>query len=300
MNHFLPSAFHRSLALIGILPVLAASSSQAVTLIANFNDISTAVTASTNGKGGGTGFSGNWTGSASSNILPGDLTSSLYNMPQSGTAQHLRNDNNGLRQNFRTVATSPTGEVWFSFLTRTQTSADGVQTQSAGISLNTPSTASPFNTTGDLYIQMTGNNLNYSFGAGTAGSVSLATHVIGTPSLKNTLIVGRMIINGSGAADSISLWADPNLIANSDINAYTPIYSNNTVNALDAITLLGAISYQSGTGTSINGGMLDNIHFSDGAGNPLQAYMDVTGVPEPSALALALLGVSGLVGRRRR
>ena len=281
---------------LGLL-FLAASPIQAVTLIATFNDVAAG---GTNSKGGGTGFSGTWSGSASSNIIAGDLTSTLYNVPQSGTSQALRNANNAqLRQNFRTVATSPTGEVWFSFLTRTQTSADGLGTESAGISLNSPSTASPYNTTGDFYVQMTGNDVVYSFGAGTAGSANIAPATPGVAANKLTLIVGRMIINGSGAADTVTLWVDPDLIANSNINAYTPIYSSSAVNALDSISLLGAISYQNAT-PGLGGGIVDNIRFSDGSGNPMQAYMDVTGVPEPSALALALLGVSGLVGRRRR
>jgi len=293
-----PASFCRSLLpSLGMLPFLAATPAHAVILIADFNDVAAG---GTNSKGGGTGFTGTWSGSASSNIVAGDLSSTLYNVPQSGTSQALRNGNNAqLRQNFRTVTTSPTGEVWFSFLTRTQTSADGLGTESAGISLNSPSTASPYNTTGDFYIQMRGNDLSYSFGAGTAASVNIAAATPGVAADKLTLIVGRMIINGSGAADTITLWVDPNLIANSNINAYTPIYSSSAVNALDAINLLGAISYQNAT-PGLGGGIVDNIRFSDGSGNPLQAYMDVTGVPEPSALALVLLGATGVVGRRRR
>jgi hypothetical protein len=291
-----PSASSRRvlLSVLAALPFLAAGSAQAVLLIANFNDTSTGGTTS---KAGGTGFTGNWYGSASSNIVAINLSSPLYNVPQTGTALSLRNGNSGdIRQNFRNVTTSPTGEVWFSFLTQTQTNAAGDQTESAGISLNTPSTGTPFNNRGDFYVQMTGGTLAYSFGAGTAGTQVISS-TPGTASTKLTLIVGRMVISPAGGADNISLWVDPDLIANNNIFAYNPIYSNSTVNALDAISILGAISYQQG---SLGGGIVDNIRFSDGNGNAAQAYLDVTGVPEPSGMALALLGAGGFVLRRRK
>jgi len=292
-----PSASSRRalLSVLAALPFLAAGSAQAVLLIANFNDLSTGTPV---GKSGGTGFTGAWSGSASSNFVTGDITSSLYNMPQTGTALSLRNGNNAdIRQNFRTVTTSPTGEVWFSFLTRTQTSAIG-GTESAGISLNTSSTATPFNNRGSFYIQMTGNNLVYSLGGGET-TVSITPTTAGTAYDKVTLIVGRMIINPGGAADNISLWVDPDLIANSNIFSYTPVYSSAAFNALDTISLLGGISYQNST-PGLGGGILDNIRFSDGNGNAAQAYLDVTGVPEPSGMALALLGAGGFLLRRRK
>jgi hypothetical protein len=299
MKKFTAISFRRPsfLLSVSVLSLLAGASAHAVVLVADFNDITAGALA---GKGGGTGFTGNWSGSAASNVIAPGLSSTLYNVPQSGTSQAVRNANNGgVRQNYRTVTTSPTGEVWFSFLTQTKTSADGVSEESAGISLNVPTTATPFNNRGDFYVQMTGNDLVYSFGAGTAASVNITPRPADTAADKLTLIVGRLVINGGGAADTVSLWVDPDLIANSDINTYTPIYSSSAVNALDTITTLGAIMYQEGSGT-LGGGTLDNIRFSDGSGNPMQAYMDVTGVPEPSGLALVLLGATGLIGRRRR
>lgn len=280
---------------LAALPFLGAGSAQAVVLIANFNDTSTG---GVNSKAGGTGFTGNWYGSASSNIVTGDVTSSLYNIPQGGTSLSLRNGNNAeIRQNFRTVTTSPTGEVWFSFLTRTQTSATG-GTESAGISLNPSSTGTPFNNRGTFYIQMTGNNLVYALG-GAENTVPITPTVANTAYDKTTLIVVRMIISPSGGADTISLWVDPDLIANNNIFAYTPVYSNSTINALDTISVLGAISYQNAN-PGLGGGILDNIRFSDGNGNAAQAFFDVTGVPEPTSLALAALGVGGFLFRRRK
>jgi len=280
---------------VTLLSLFAVTSAHAVLLVADFNDITAGSLA---GKGGGTGFTGTWSGSAAGNVVVPGLSSTLYNVPQSGTSQAAKNANNGdIRQNYRTVATSPTGEVWFSFLTETKTSSTGLSTESAGISLNVPTTASPFNNRGDFYVQMTGNDLFYSFGAGTAASVNITPLTPGVAADKFTLIVGRLVINGGGAPDSVSLWVDPDLIANGNINAYTPVYSSSAVNALDSITTLGVITYQNGM---LGGGVVDNIRFSDGNGNAMQAYLDVTNVPEPSALALVLLGVSGLAVRRRR
>lgn len=279
-----------------ILMLLSAAAANATVLIATFNDNNQAVI---NGQGGGTGFSGNWAGSANPFVTGGDLTSSLYNVPQSGTAQLLRGSNNGaVRQDFRTVATSPTGEVWFSFLTRVDESTSGASTESAGISLNPSSTATPFNNLGNFYVVHTGDTIEYSFGAGTAGTV---TGLTGSPVTGGNqfsgLFVGRLVINGGGAADTVTVWYNPNLIANADINTYTPFYNSSAVNALDAISVIGAAVYQSG---NLGGGELDNIRFSDGSGNAAQAFMDVTGVPEPSITSmLALLAGVGIILRKR-
>src|SRR5687768_1762636 len=90
---------------------LVVHSADAAIIAADFNDITVG---GINGKAGGTGFTGNWTGSAGGQIVAGDLTSSLYTVTQGGTAQHYRSTNStGLRQNYGTVTTSPAGEVWF-------------------------------------------------------------------------------------------------------------------------------------------------------------------------------------------
>ncbi|MBX3739506.1 MAG: PEP-CTERM sorting domain-containing protein [Akkermansiaceae bacterium] len=274
---------------------LATGSARAVLLVLDFNDLNVA---GINGQGGGTGFSGTYTGSANSAIIASNLTSSLYNMPQSGNARAFRGANtNGLRQSFRTVTTSPVGEVWFSFLVETSTSASGASYETAGISLNSPSTATPFDNTGNVYAYMTGNDLYYSFGAGTAASVNITPRPADTAVDTLTLIVGQFIIGGSGAADTVNLWANPNLTANPDIFSYSTVYSSSAVNFLDSITTLGLVGHQVGT---LGGGVIDNVRFSDGGGNAAQAFFDVTGVPEPSGLALALLGAGGFLARRRR
>ncbi len=272
---------------------LATGSARAVLLVADFNDLNAAAI---NLQGGGTGFSGTWSGSANTSIIASNLTSTLYNVPQSGNARALRGANtNGFRQSFRTVASSPTGEVWFSFLTETSTSSTGASYETAGISLNA-NTATPFDNPGNVYAYMTGNTLYYSFGAGTANSSVIIARPPDTAAETLTLIVGRFIINAGGAADTVSLWVNPNLIANPDISFYTPIYSSNTVNFIDSITTLGVVAHQVNT---LGGGVVDNIRFSDGGGNAAQAYLDVTNIPEPSVSLLSVLAAAVFILRRR-
>jgi hypothetical protein len=268
--------------------ILTVTSAKAALIVADFNDVTAGAI---NGKAGGTGLSGSWSGSAQGIVVAGNLTSSLYSLTQAGTAQHLQNTTQGLRQNYRTIPTSPTGEVWFSFLAQ----ADAAGNR-AGISLNVPTTATPFDNTGNIYAYLNGSSLSYSFGAGTAGTVAAANTVGST-----ALVVGRMNIVGGSGMDSIDLWVNPDLISNPSIFAYTPAYTSSSVNFLDSLTLLGVIVSRPDSGGS-GAGHVDNVRFSDGGGNAAQAYLDVTGalIPEPSAVALAALGIVGCLFSRRR
>ena len=259
---------------------------RAVLVVADFNDIASGAV---NGKAGGTGFTGSWSGSSGGSVSTTNLTSTLYNVPQSGTGQRLRGQNStGLRQNFRTLATTPTNEVWFSFLAQVETGGG-----QAGLSFNSP-TGTPFDNPGTVYAYFQDTSLLLSFGAGTAATVTDA-NVIGS----TTLVVGRFVINGGGLADTVSLWVNPDLIANSDINTYTPVYSSNSVDALDSITHIGAVVARNDAATS-GGGGIDNIRISDGGGDAMQAYLDVTNIPEPSVAGLlATLGIASTLRRRR-
>jgi hypothetical protein len=274
--------------MVALSALAAANTARATILTADFNDLTTGTLS---GKAGGTGWSGNWSGSAATDVVAGDLTSTLYNVPQSGTPQKIQNlNNNGIRQSFRSPSTSPTGTVWFSLLAL----ADSAQAR-AGLTLNTTSTVSPFDVTGNNYAYFVGGTLNYSFGAGTAGTLSgfsLGTH----------LLVGKLVIAPAGGNDSLTLWADPNLIANPDINTITPAFTSPTnANVLDSITIVGALMARAVDGTTVTGtAQVDNIRFSDGGGNSTTAFNDVTNVPEPTGTAaLALAAALGLFHRRR-
>lgn len=179
------------------------------------------------------------------------------------------------------------GEIWFSFLTQAAQTDTGLSYGAGGISFNAP-TPTPFNDPGNFYVRMAGNNLQYSFGAGTAGSQS----VYAGTAANVTLIVGRMTLGGSGVDDSVDIWVNPDLVADPDIFNYVTAYSSSDVDGLSAINHLGAMTYE--VNTVSPAGNVDNIRLSN---NPT-AYRDVTGVPEPSAMALLLLS-SGLWLRRR-
>lgn len=276
----------RVVCLAGVTVILAAAAeSRAAVLVADFNDLSTG---SINAKAGGTGWTGNWDGSAGGSVVAGDLTSSRYNVPQSGTAQHYRSINaTGLRQNYRTpTSPGPTGTVWFSLLAMAESTGDR-----AGLSINPP-TDNPFNNPGTAHAYLDGDTLRYSFGTGTGGFVSAANAVGST-----ALLVGRVTI--TAGPDPVTLWLNPDLVANPDINAYTPVYSSASVDWLTSIGTVGAIAARL-DGASTGGGNVDNIRFSDGGGNAAQAYADVTGVPEPAGLALLGAATAGLASRRRR
>jgi hypothetical protein len=278
----------------GVLLATLATDARATLLVANFNDLLTA--GDLKGKGGGTGFSSTWGGSSTLQVVTGNLGSTLYNMPQLGTTLHVSGSNSGtsggssssLRQEFRNTAASPTGTIWFSFLAKVEQSGDR-----AGLSINSP-TATPFADPGTVYAYLEGSTLNYQFGTGTAGAVTNA-QTVGT----TALLVGRMTISDTGA-DAVSLWLNPDLIANPDITAYNPIYSSNAVDWIGSggIGHVGVIAARKLNAAS-GAGHVDNLRFSDGDGDAAQAFRDVTGVPEPGGLLL-LAGAGGALAIRRR
>lgn len=269
-----------SIAFLSICGVVHAANS-----FADFGDVASG---SIIAKTGGVGWTGSWSGSGSGFVVANNLTSSLYAAPQSGAARHFQNTNaTGLRLNYRVPTFAFAGTIWFSFLMMAEEIGDR-----AGLALNAP-TEIPFGNPGAAYTYLNGTTLNFSFGAGTAGSVEFAV-----PTGQTALIVGRINLNGgAGGEDPTSVWLNPNLIANPDINSFTPFYTNASVDWLGQITSVGAIAARADD-AAVGAGNLDNIRISDGSGNANLAYAQVTGVPETSTTAL--LGISALAFALRR
>ena len=275
-------------ALLLLSLVAALAPARANLLIADFGDVTTG---SFSGKGGGTGWTGNWTGSAVATITTGNLSSPLYAQTQSGAAQHIQGSNTtGLRQNFRTPALSLTGDIWFSYL-----ASNAVASNGAGLSFNAP-TGTPFDNPGSAFLQFLGTDLVYRFGDASNQTIP-GVNTLGA----TALVVGHMVLNGGGAADTIQIWVNPNLVADPVIQNHTPVISSSALHFADSIAGLGAILHNNGaTGTAF--AHLDAIRLSDGGGDPGVAYFDVTGavVPEPATLALFGLGLLALRRARLR
>lgn len=282
---FFSGAKFRLAAATAALGLSAITANAAVSLVADFNDITIGAL---NAKGGGTGWTAaNWAGSNTLSVVATDLTSPLYSLTQGGTAQHIQGSNNGIRQDFRTAAAPATGELWFSFLALTTSATTG-----AGLSFNAP-TSTPFDNPGSAFLQFVGTSLIYRF-----GDAADQTQLNKISLNDTTLIVGQMILNGGGAADTIKIWVNPNLVADPVITNYTPAISSSALNFADSITHIGAILHN--TGGTVNSGHLDAIRISDGNGNSNAAFQAVTGVPEPSVVALSVLAAGVFSIRRRR
>lgn len=240
-------------ALLAMTIVLACGPAQAGLVQTDYNDMSLGAV---KGQAGGVGMTGNWDGSNNIYVIGGDLSSPLYTLPQSGTPQSIQGDYGGSgRQNSRAVATTMSGDVWFSYLVnQPDTAARG------GVSLNQAS---------------------YGFAqprvlaAGTSLVVGLpdGNHWISNQfAYGNTaLVVGQMSV-GTGN-DTVQVWVNPDLVAQPDITAYEPTYHNASTDFADSITRVGVGSYYTGSSSINLGGVVDNVAFSD---TPT-AYQDVTG-----------------------
>jgi len=223
-------------------------------VVADFNDLGTG---SLNGQTGGTGFTSDWnSGTGTINVIPGDLTSSLYGITQSGTAQSIRGDYTQGREQNRALASSMTGTIWFSFL------AENPNANSrAGISLNrsgnnpSPREEAILFLGTDLRVY-TNDSYTTISNAATLGSTAL--------------VVGKMIL-GPGN-DTLTLWVDPDLVADPNISNHTPVYDDSSKDFLASLDRVGALSYRWSSGGSL-GGVVDNVRFSD----TTTAFNDVAG-----------------------
>jgi len=172
------------------------------------------------------------------------------------------------------------GDIWFSVLLNNPDA-----TAHAGLSLNPSTNADPAAGAVERLIELAGNSLTFSADGNTLANASKSLAVGQTH-----LIVGKLTA-GDGL-DALSIWADPadlNDLGAADLSVIDQ-------DLLETLTALGLYSYNpTGPAGAAAGGYLDALRVS----NDADAFRQVTGVPEPSTLAVILTG-GLLAGRRRR
>ena len=230
---------------------------------------------------GGTGWNGQWyCGSGSPKIGGGNLAyaASNYGVIQSnGTALNAYCNLAGTtyRGAMRYPASNPTNVVWFSALMLCSNSTaavylgfDGLNTNNTGGSLNNYSPSTTYSVGISNTTLVIGYNCN---AAGTAWSTFTSTTNNALTVGNAHLILGCITFQSYGSLDTLQVWADP-----SDLTHLGAPQWQETAN--DIGTNLFNI-YQGG----VNFGAIDAIRFSDGNGNPTNAYSDVTGATNLNA-----------------
>ena len=266
--------------ILSLLAAFTVQSAHASPVIADFNDLATG---GLDGQAGGTGFTGNWVGSGAT-VIAGDMTapaSTGYALTQSGTAQKARVTSSSKTKQSRDLSTDLTGDtVWFSYLMQNS------ETKNARIGLTFNNTHRVF-----AYNQTTvGTGQHYLF-------LDKSTHSDNRNLWANSgqgtvLILGKITVDDTGD-DIIDLWADPN-VSSGEAGLGT-VTLTNTFDYFGAAGITNIALH--GVGAS---SYIDNIHFSDGPDGFAAVTGVPTGVPEPSTSLLAIVGMLGLIARRRR
>jgi len=243
------------------------------------------------------GFSGGWVGSGNVFIVDAsDLTYANYAITQTGTTQKVYSGNTAHadRMDSHNLAVAMSGEMWFSALVNVPSTATY-----AGLTFNNFNAGQPWNpidTDARILLGPTQLQVGFNSAAGTTpGTGAFApdtTH----------LILGQM--NVVAGNDTLNVWIDP------DVNALSSLgdlgaanFTSTTVDFTDSIQNLGVAGRASFNGDP-NRPFIDAIRLSDSD----TAFFDVTGVelsgggnavPEPATATLAMLGLGGLMMRRR-
>lgn len=233
-----------------------------------------------NQSGGSGSWSGAWgasTGaSANTSRIRADAGVNLsysgggYAISQSGTGRAF-GDFNGFRGINRYIDSNLIGTVWFSILGQNLLATDhgGLQFNNHA---DAPYTGIDYNN-GNFNVHLSGNSLIVRYGG--VDSASLATLALN----QTHLLLGRITFQDSGANDRLEVWANPADLTNLGV----PLFSSNTADIGSDLFLAGIFSY--GASTNIEQGYLDALRISDGGGNPVLAFTEVSGViPEPRLL----------------
>ncbi len=242
--------------------VSCAGVASAALVVADFNDLALG---NLNGQAGGTGFTGNWdAGTGTISVTGGDLTSALYNVPQTGTPQSIHGTYSGGRQQNLALAAPMAGEIWFSFLANNAESGDR-----SGVTLD--NTGWQTNQKGQILLL--GDDLRFNVATGVGAADFVQTNDVLTIG-QTALVVGKLTVQAGN--DSLELWVDPDLASDSDIANHTPALSTSAFDVGADLARIGALSYYYSAGAP-TGGVVDNVRFSDTA----TAFEDVTGFAGP-------------------
>lgn len=282
------------------VPFVCAGSATAATLVADFNDFPSEERLLNTNYGSGWPVDGftpgsqvKWgedvadgtTGGTSSIVTTaGDLVAPAatgYNITQSVvTAAHsVTGTANVARRQSRETG-GLTGDIWMSWLMAP--SADG------RIGLNLNGSVKGFNGADNVRIIAVGSSFNV-YGPGTNSQTSVFT------AGETVLVVGLLQMDDSGADDRLRLWVNPTVsLGETDVlTNQAPLHDLVLDDATmgSSLDTVGVVAYSA----SSDPGRLDSLRLS----NDANGFGAVTGVPEPGALSLALLGLAG-VSRRRR
>jgi len=205
--------------------------------------------------------------------------STNFGLTQDGTGRVANGDGPDQANNYASAAltTSLTGStIWGSFLL--------MPDYYSGIG---------FNTTGDgwadpVITSMSSGRLRIRAGTGDLTTANNAL-TAGTVAEGNAnLILFRILVDNDGDNDDVDVWINPDVAAALPTADLT--LTGDDWLAGSSIDRLGIVGYNANN----DDGGVDLITLSDG----VNAYFDVTGIPEPATMLL--LGLGGLVLRRRR
>jgi hypothetical protein len=249
----------------------------AVHVVEDFHYTELANAATLVGAAGGQGWSGSWQGAA------GVLYNSTLNLQYSNYALEPTTGSGSLysttvnyRGVYRDLATAAAGEVWFSYVFR-----QGGSVGAGGLL---------FNAVAENTVAGSNNPTAWNVQLAPGGTLNVTINGVVTPvatGLLNSvdyLVLGRMVTGTDGALD---LWLSPDLSAVSNLSGFIapPTFSATAVVNPNSITSLGVTAYYvGGSGTRVF--RFDALRLSDGGGDSMVAFHDVTGIPEPSSIAL--------------
>lgn len=229
------------------------------------------------GANGGQGWSGSWQG-ASGLLFNSTLNMSYDNYPLTQTAGSgsLYSSTVNYRGIYRDLATSASGEVWFSYVFR-----QGGSVGAGGLLFNATAanTVAGSNNPTDWNIQLVpGGTLNVTLNGATD---SVAT---GLENGVDYLVLGRMVTGVDGEFD---LWLSPDLTDTSSLAGFTatPTFSATGLVNPNSIDSLGVTAYYVG-GSGSRVFRFDALRLSDGAGDATVAFQHVTGIPEPASISV--------------